>query len=293
MNLSRTYANFFNRPHPFQFDWRSIALPCFLVVVVIVLLAPFGFMRSSWWLRLGFALIFAGIAAGSIVGVMAWRGRLEEEQWTIGKECWLHAQILCTIALLNSLMVWVVMIQWLGYVEWSFAKVLWNVGMGTFSISLLPVGLLIGYEHYQRQRLQLEQAMALNQQLTTALQQPVVAVPVEPICLYSEQGKPVLQLHPAELLFVQSDGNYVEVFYQNDNANVQRLLIRNRLKTILEQLPNTVFFHCHKRYIINQKQIVRVEGNARNIVVFLRGYADAIPISRSKTQALKELLGPS
>lgn len=292
-----TFFQFLKRPHPFQLDAMTLVLQGIAVFFIIVFLIPFGFLRSSLLLRIGMALLFIAGSIVAILGVMnLWRkmGKLDEDQWTIGKEINLNLQIVTLIALFNCVLVWALLIKGLGYAShWGWWDIFWNIGLGTLVLSVIPVGLIISYEHYYRKIRQLKQVMAINAQLTAALQDAKEPKISAPIALVSEQGKPVLQLLPTELLFVRSDGNYVEVFYQNETNSVQRTLIRNRLKNILDQLPEAASFNCHKRYIINPSQIIRVEGNARNIEVFLRGYAEPIPISRSKTQTLQDLLMPA
>lgn len=87
---------------------------------------------------------------------------------------------------------------------------------------------------------------------------------------------------------MKSEGNYVEVFYRQ-NQEKQKELIRNRLKAIEEQLPPTDFFRCHKRFIINLQHIQKVEGNARNLELVSDNFEEKIPVSRSKSEMLQQL----
>jgi len=104
----------------------------------------------------------------------------------------------------------------------------------------------------------------------------------------AENGQLALQLKSDEILWAQSDGNYLEIFYLEGGQNVKKELIRNRLKNLAEQLPNETFFHCHKSYLINLNHIQKVQGNARNFEVVLRHGNISIPVARSKSSELKE-----
>ena len=73
-----------------------------------------------------------------------------------------------------------------------------------------------------------------------------------------------------ELTYVKSDGNYLE-FYHNG----ERIMDRNKLKTVLEELPPN-FVRVHKSYIIN-KNYVQAHNSAK---VILKPNIE-IPLSRT------------
>ena len=130
--------------------------------------------------------------------------------------------------------------------------------------------------------------MALNQQLLLLQEQQeyqMANLEAEKVSLMSENNKLALRIHPEEVLLVQSAGNYVEVFYR-DNQAVKKELIRNRLKALEEQLRDRDFFHCHKSYLVNLRHIQKVTGNARNLELTLDSFEERIPVSRSKSADL-------
>lgn len=104
----------------------------------------------------------------------------------------------------------------------------------------------------------------------------------------NENGTIALRVTPSELVFVQSDGNYLEVYYYQNGLKKQ--LVRNSLKALTDYFAPFQFFHCHKSYLVNLQQVVKVNGNARNLTLTMRYVDTPIPVSRSKTKLLGELL---
>ncbi|HAA11315.1 MAG TPA: hypothetical protein DCE41_06270 [Cytophagales bacterium] len=111
--------------------------------------------------------------------------------------------------------------------------------------------------------------------------------------LLAENGKPALQLYPGAVRYLMSDGNYVEVFYYEPTQGLQKKLIRNRLGTLKEMLPEAEFFACHKRFVVNLSAIREVRGNARNLEIRLEEVPDWIPVSRSQVANLQTLIQSS
>jgi DNA-binding LytR/AlgR family response regulator len=78
--------------------------------------------------------------------------------------------------------------------------------------------------------------------------------------LLIKDNRSFVKIPISEILWFESDKNYVEI-----KTNERKFIIRSSLKKILEQLPKNDFLKCHKQFIINTKQIKKVEGN--NIII--------------------------
>lgn len=79
----------------------------------------------------------------------------------------------------------------------------------------------------------------------------------------------VEELHPGDILFIRSDGVYIEIVTLNEKV-VQRKL----LKDIEQELPAS-FIRVHRSYIVNTAHI----DQRSSTLLRLRGYE--IPVSRS------------
>lgn len=84
-----------------------------------------------------------------------------------------------------------------------------------------------------------------------------------------------------EILFAQSNNNYTTIVFLHENK-VKQELMRITLKKVNEILEtHPQFIRCHRSFLINKKQILSVDGNARLLQVKLKYVKDIIPVSRS------------
>lgn len=72
--------------------------------------------------------------------------------------------------------------------------------------------------------------------------------------LFVKDGYDFVRIDLAELLFVESEGNYL-MFYEGDKKVVARMTIAEGLA----QLPAADFMRVHKSYIVNLKHIDKIE----------------------------------
>lgn len=214
-------------------------------------------------------------------------GFMREERWTVGKELILILIVVAGICLLNFVAILV-----LGLSTMQIQRLFQMVIVYTIGISIIPVGILVLFEQFSHQRKKLQQAKKLTERLRQLSLEKTTdqTSPLNNILLEAENGNVELQLHPKEILFINSDGNYVEIYYQVNDFAIHKKLIRNRLKNFIPILPKTFFFQCHKSFIVNKMHIIQVEGNARNLELIMRKTDRRIPVSRSKTKALSEFL---
>lgn len=82
------------------------------------------------------------------------------------------------------------------------------------------------------------------------------------------------------IICLKAEGNYVNIFYYNDNS-LRRKLLRCTLKTIMDQLKDyEEIKQCHRSYAVNFKKIEKVSGNARNFSLHLSHLDFDVPVSR-------------
>ena len=177
----------------------------------------------------------------------------------------------------------------------SIVRIFLKTASITLAISIFPIIILVLFEQYKHKNLQLKRATTLTETLKNRndklLAENTTQVPYRlPLLIRSENNHVELQLNPQDLIYIKSDGNYVEVYYNNDHI-VQKKVIRNRLKAMEATLPNTLFFRCHNRFLVNGNYIFKVEGNARNLILHLKGVSEPIPVSRAKVNATNTFLG--
>ncbi|WP_298418112.1 LytTR family DNA-binding domain-containing protein [uncultured Kordia sp.] len=285
---------FLQKPHPFIFNRYSIVIPGAATFLIIVLLAPFVFGEIEIFPRSFYALVIALFVAASIfTGVKLLQklfpSFMKEDVWTVGREILLFLMITFLIVLIIF-----VCLYFLHTGHDSFVQLFAKTAFFTCCISIFPIVILVLFEQFRQQKIQLNRAQTLtqllkaeNEKLLLETQKTSISNPL--FQLKEENGKVALLVHAPEIICLQSDGNYVEVFFE-ENQIITKKLIRNRLKNLEEQLPKTIFFRCHNRFLINGNCIVTIEGNARNLELTLRGIDFKVPVSRSKATLISDFL---
>ncbi len=210
-------------------------------------------------------------------------GWFSEDRWTIGREVILAAGISVLIGLLNGLLFYThEMIA--GPMLPTLLKICYN----TLIIGLPPIVLFIIWDQNKLLRRRLRDAEAYSRQLRERSSPPPTQE--APVVLTDEKGRPVLQLHPRELLYLQAAGNYTEVYFLDEAQREQRTLIRNRLKAVSELFPAEQLIPCHRSYRVSRQRIRQITGNARNYELILEGASQPVPVARSKAESVMQLL---
>jgi len=106
----------------------------------------------------------------------------------------------------------------------------------------------------------------------------------------SETGSENLSLLIAEVVFIQSADNYVEIAYI-DAGSLRKSLIRNTLKNVELQIkPYSNFIRCHRTCIVNMHYIEKLNQSYGSHWLTLKGCQEKIPVSRQYLLKLKEAL---
>jgi DNA-binding LytR/AlgR family response regulator len=110
------------------------------------------------------------------------------------------------------------------------------------------------------------------------------------IDFYSENISEKLSLLIADVAFIKSADNYVEIVYREGDV-FRKKLIRNTLKNIELQIkPYSNFIRCHRVCIVNLHYIEKLESDYSNHWLYIRGYNEPLPVSRQYLLKLKETI---
>jgi len=279
---------FLASPFPLGHGYGYVLIPGVIVFLLLFILRPFDFGELSHSQSLVKAGIFGTITCASVflhffVGETFFPGIYNEENWNIKKEILTSILDIALIGFWNTLFLKIFQLESI-----PFGKLLWFIEINTFLIGLFPTMVIIIMKHNQLLKEQLALAQDMNDQLNTS--DTADSIPVgESVVLTDENGNPELQLTTEDIRVIRSDGNYVDVFFQEADSISKRLL-RNRIKNVLADLPQSQFFQCHKSYVVNLGSIQLVSGNARDLRLSIVGLEDQVPVSRARAAELKQVL---
>ncbi len=106
----------------------------------------------------------------------------------------------------------------------------------------------------------------------------------------SQLKKEELGFYPGQLIFAESDGNYV-VFHLHVDNQIRKKTIRNSIGNIEQQLSAIPFYmRTHRAFIVNVKQVASQKGNTLGYRLKFNGIDTIIPVSRQKTRDFDLLL---
>lgn len=107
---------------------------------------------------------------------------------------------------------------------------------------------------------------------------------IQKVTLYDNGGAMKLSVSLDNLFYIESDDNYVIVWYTDSKGAMKKYMIRCRLKTIEESFRGSSLVRCHRKYIVNMDKVKVLRKEKDGYELDLEN--DAIPpISITKTYA--------
>ena len=106
---------------------------------------------------------------------------------------------------------------------------------------------------------------------------------VQQVSIISKAKREELLFHTHELIYVESQGNYV-TFYFDNNRKPNRVVIRNTISDVAAQLaPYPFLMRVHRAFIVNLKQVRSKNGNRLGYRLKVNSCSSEIPVSRNNT----------
>ena len=110
--------------------------------------------------------------------------------------------------------------------------------------------------------------------------------PVKPetrkITLFDNSGSLKLSLSPENLYYIESDDNYIKVWYTDTKGELKQYMLRCRLKTVEESFKDSGLVRCHRKYIVNIKKVKVLRKESEGYVLDLDN-EDIQPLTVTKT----------
>ena len=111
----------------------------------------------------------------------------------------------------------------------------------------------------------------------------------EPVIIKSPLKKDELRFFPAELIYAESDGNYLNVYLQKDNRVVKKV-VRCAISSADKQLQGVPhIIRTHRAFIVNLMKVEEAIGNALGFRLSLRGIEQEIPVSRNRVSNFRKM----
>ncbi len=75
------------------------------------------------------------------------------------------------------------------------------------------------------------------------------------ITLFDNSGTLKLSLNPDNLYYIESDDNYIKVWYTDSKGDLKQYMLRCRLKTVEDSFKGSGLVRCNRKYIVNISKV--------------------------------------
>ncbi|WP_185153438.1 LytTR family transcriptional regulator DNA-binding domain-containing protein [Fulvivirga lutimaris] len=268
------------KPHPNDESiltrLKRAAIFGLFVAGFLVFFRPFNLDSIRGWtlyqicLQFG-AITFLSIVLMSILIPYFFSSFFAPQKWMVWKELLYTILNFIVIGFANSAFLYA-----MNYIQGGFWEVIIDLQVSTLAVGIIPVFFYIYYDQAKYFKKYALEAQKITSQIK---EHPIGAEEEQLLVLKNENGEVEYQIPASQLLFVKSDGNYLELII-SETETVKKHLLRNRIKNVLEEMPN-IFVRCHRSYIVNLEKVRSVDGNARGYELTLANTEMKVPVSRN------------
>ena len=105
------------------------------------------------------------------------------------------------------------------------------------------------------------------------------------INLFDNNGLMKLSVRASNLVYIESDDNYIKVWYLDSAGVLKQYMLRCRLKTVEESFEDSDLVRCHRKYIVNMMHVKMLSKQKDGYVLSLDlDGIDAIPVTKTYEQ---------
>lgn len=268
--------------------WLSVLLCVAIVIFILAIFEPFNFRLNSLgqvWVLVGFALLTMLVTSiAFVLFPKIFKRFYNPDKWTTGK------------SLLNN--VFFLIIMGIGVVCYDYFIVMKQLPeyfpMGflvdlfaALTIGIVPLSIITIITQNNALKRNLNSSKEINQMLSERIN---ISPKQEDLIILNKSTKESISIRPEDILYMESEGNYVNVHYRQDEK-VTSKQIRSTIKQMEESLQNhPMFIRCHRAFIVNINYISNAEGNAQGYQLTLSNVPLEIPVSRTYLKNIKDAL---
>ena len=107
------------------------------------------------------------------------------------------------------------------------------------------------------------------------------------ITLFDNSGTLKLSLNPDNLYYIESDDNYIKVWYTDSKGEMKQYMLRCRLKAVEESFKGSGLVRCNRKYIVNIKKVNMLRKESDGYVLDLDNEAiPPLPVTKTYTDTV-------
>ena len=114
------------------------------------------------------------------------------------------------------------------------------------------------------------------------------------ITLFDNAGVLKLSVGSANLYYIESDDNYIKVWYTDSKGDLKTYMLRCRLKTVEESFQGSDLVRCHRKFIVNMAKVTALRKERDGYVLDIdNDRIDAIPVTKTYSANVLSRFGGS
>jgi hypothetical protein len=127
----------------------------------------------------------------------------------------------------------------------------------------------------------------LNYEQVVTDEAPKQEAQLQKITLYDNSGTLKMSINVDNLYYIESDDNYIKVWYTNSQGELQQYQLRCRLKTVEDSFKSSKLLRCNRKYIVNMDKVCNFRKESSGYVLELINKAiPEIPVTKSYNDAI-------
>jgi hypothetical protein len=281
-------SNWLNKKYPQNYIIKNptVGALIFLVFCVgfVIIYKPLQMHESRFFSYEWTVAIYCAMIAIPLIGLVKILKRIrffsDPEDWTILKE-------------ILSIVIWLfgmgITVYFSGFLmekpgpRWNL-QTFFNSLISAFLVGIIPFVFItvINYRYLF--------VTDIIKKYNTDINSSIPEKSEELVRIVSQLKKEELEFYPSQLIYAESDGNYI-VFHLIVENQIKKRVIRNSINNIEQQLSAIPFlFRTHRAFIVNVKKIRSQKGNTLGYRLKLTGIDTEIPVSRQKSRDFNEIM---
>ena len=127
----------------------------------------------------------------------------------------------------------------------------------------------------------------MNYENVVTDEEPQENTSMKKITLFDNSGSLKLSLSLENLYYIESDDNYIKVWYTDSKAELKQYMLRCRLKTVEESFKGSGLVRCNRKYIVNIKKVSTLRKESDGYVLDLSNETiPPLPVTKTYTDSV-------
>ncbi|MFZ4399327.1 MAG: LytR/AlgR family response regulator transcription factor [Bacteroidales bacterium] len=273
---------YIHQPYPLtESKWKLPIFISLFVALFMIVFQPFGLVNLHHSYKVFLLAGYGGICLiilmiNLLISSFFLKKWFNPASWTLIKQILWLSWTLLSIGTGNYL-----------YSAVLFSFWSWH-GFIVFQVYTLAVGIIpIVVLTIMRKNYSLSQNLKSANEFNAGIHHNKDELSKQKLCFVADNNKDKFEIELSDLLYIESCGNYIEIFYEVNNQLKNNILRSTLKRTELQLENNTAIVKCHRAFLVNIHKIIQVKGNSQGLKLVLKHTEIEIPVSRNFSKKLK------